>query len=121
MFTIVIRNREGSPVKGEVSAADVDAAIGVARQMGHDVDEEATRKLAELALNTSGRAAATAGFLMALTAVFFPYCGIGAVVLSVMAIELSKSRRGLVSLTASILLTGVGMVLRYMNLLLIRG
>ena len=121
MFTIAIRNRNGTPVEGEVSAANIDDAITVARQMGHDVDEEASRKLAALQLDTSGKAAATVGFLLAFPAVLFPYVGVAAIVLSTLAIEFSKGRRGLPALTASVCLTAIGLLLQYLNVMLVNA
>jgi hypothetical protein len=112
LFTIVIRNREGSPIEGEVQAVNVDDAIVVARRMGHDVDEEATRELTRQGLDKSGKTAAVLGVLVSLPAVVFPHFGLAGLILGVLAVEFSRGRRGWTAVTAGLILTGIGMVLR---------
>ncbi|HYE62809.1 MAG TPA: hypothetical protein VD997_12505 [Phycisphaerales bacterium] len=112
LFTIVIRNREGSPIEGEASGPTVDHAIKLAQKMGHDVDEEATRKLAAEGMNTAGKAASVVGFLIALPAVLFPYCALASIVLGVMGVEASKGRRGWPAVAAGVILGGLGMLVR---------
>lgn len=113
MFTIVIRNREGTPIEGEVSAATVEAAIELARKMGHDVDDTATIALAAAGLDTAGKTSAMLSFLVAIPSLAFPYCGLAGIVLAAMAIEASRGRRGYPGLVVSIMLPVIGLAARH--------
>ena len=112
-FPIIIRTPRGQPNEGVVQAESVDAAIAVARSMGHDVDEAATLKLEKDDEGRPGRAAAIVAAILMLAAWLFIEAGIGAIILSTIAIERSRGRRGLAVLVLSFGITVFGQLLWY--------
>ncbi len=112
-FTVIIRTPNGQPTEGTVQAATVNDAIAVARKMGHDVDDEATLKLAKDDEGRPGRAAAIVAAILMLSAWLYIEAGIGAIILSTIAIERSRGRRGLAVLVLSFGITLFGQLFWY--------
>jgi hypothetical protein len=107
-FTVIIRTPNGQPTEGTVQAVTVGNAIAVARKMGHDVDEEATLKLEKDDEGRPGKAAATVAAILLLAAWLYIEAGVGAVILSTIAVERSRGRRGVPILVLAFIVTVLG-------------
>lgn len=112
-FTVVIRTPNGQPSEGAVRAATIQDAIRVARAMGQDIDEEQTLALEKQDEGRPGRAAAIVAAILMLASWLFIEAGIGAIILSTIAVERSRGRRGIAVLVLSFGVTIFGQLLLY--------